>query len=471
MTLTNPDVLVVEEEYTFPFKLHQYQLNTIGDAAKFEKGVLFPSKVGEGKSVMSLYLGLYHSIRSGVRQILILMPPSIIDQWSDFIDEIKGIDEHLVYRGSPAQRKAMDLTAYPIVLMSYNIFRTDFNKVQRMGQKNKLFVIGDELSLKSMGQTYKKFKQLIYGRLRIDPVTAQPLHKFCALNATPVSDRGQVYLWTSIFDPWLYTSRAYFELCHVDKKDNWGNVLKWINTDDMDDKFDEICAISKNVDIEMPDTVFTEIPYTLEGEHKKLYDAIAAAEFEKLPVDAVGLMVESMFSTLQRVVLYPQEFGLDIVPPVVAVVKQLLGQMDEEDQVILYTRHVNVSKMLGDAFPAAVSYFGKITKAKKKENLRRFKHGEAEIMVANLDSLGKGQNLQVANRTVFVELPFRSDVMTQACGRTARQGQKKTCFFYIPIAKGTIQAQIYKNLLTNDFDLRRFNRNKKTLKEFLFDNK
>ena len=57
--------------------------------------------------------------------------------------------------------------------------------------------------------------------------------------------------------------------------------------------------------------------------------------------------------------------------------------------------------------------------------------------------------------------------MTQACGRTLRQGQTKTCFFQIPLALKTIQTQIYKRLLQNDEDLQKFNRNKKALREFI----
>ena len=45
--------------------------------------------------------------------------------------------------------------------------------------------------------------------------------------------------------------------------------------------------------------------------------------------------------------------------------------------------------------------------------------------------------------------------------------QKKTTFFRFPLAKGTIQGDIYRRLQDNDEDLLKFNRNKKSLKEFV----
>ena len=460
------DITVVDQHFTFPFKLHQYQLDSVREGAQLPAALL-RHKVGEGKTPMSLYLGLYHSIVNGVEQILILAPPALLDQWAQFIEQIRGIDGYLIFRGSPAERRKMDLLAEPVVLMSYNIFRSDYTRVDLWARKRKLFIIGDELSLKSSNQTFKKVKTLVYRALRIIPDRDKPFHYICALNATPVSDRKQVYWWCSIFYPDAYPSLRYFELRHAKEKDHWGNVVEWERTDEMDQNFDHFSVLSDNANIELPDSVFTEVPYQLDSKHMKLYKDIKDAEFAMLTDDATMLAIESLFSTLQRVVLCPQEYGLKMRSPILEIIDQYLDQLHEDARVLIYTRHVAVSKMLVQAYPQAVSYFGAVTDKHKKESLRRFKSGEAEIMIANLDSLSKGQNLQIANHTIFTELPFRSDSMTQACGRTLRQGQTKTCFFQIPLALKTIQTQIYKRLLQNDEDLQKFNRNKKALREFI----
>ena len=459
-------ILCVEEVFDLPYKPHAYQYDTIERASGKTCSLLIDS-CGYGKSIMSLYLGLYHTIANGVEQILVLIPPSSLDQTAEFISSVKGIDAVTVYRGTPAQRKKINIESSPVFLMSYNIFRSDFNRVQRIGNKRKLFILADELSLKSMGATYKKLKMLMYGKLRLT-LADEPKHYLCGANATPLSAREQIYNWCSIFDHHLYPSHRLFELAHIEKLDYWGKVEEWADTELMDSNFNSFCVESQGVDLEIPESVYTEVPYSLEKRHMELYRDIAEAEFKLLPEDLHEQAAEAYFSVLQKVVLVPKEFGLDIRSPILDIVDTYLDQLDEDDSVIIYTRHVSVSQMLAEYYAErCVAYFGKVSKDDKVRGLVRFKKGEAKIMIANIDSLGKSQNLQIANHTICAELPFRSDVMTQMCGRTARQGQKKTTFFRFPLAKGTIQGDIYRRLQDNDEDLLKFNRNKKSLKEFV----
>jgi hypothetical protein len=459
------DISCVEQNFTFPYVPHQYQRATVSEATRREC-VLLTSKIGEGKSIMSIMLALYHSINSGVEQVLILCPSVIIDQWEEFVNSVKGIDSCLVFRGTPTQRKAMDLYKEPVVIMSYNIFRSDFDRIFKWSLKRKLSVIGDELSLKSFGQTYKKVRQLIYRKARLK-LNEETFHYLCAANATPVSDLSQIYLWASIFIPDVYRSFKQFSDVHVESTDYWGKPTAWKNEDLLQENFDIFAIESKNVDLELPDTIHTERPYSLEKKHLALYQDIEDAEFKLLPDNMLENAVEALFSTLQRVVLCPAEFGLNIRSPIFDIIDSKLDQLSDDDSLIIYTRHVSVSEMLHKNYPQSVAAFGTVSAKKKKAGLAAFKAGEAQLMIANLDSLGKGANLQIANHTIFAELPFRSDVLTQAMGRTARQGQKKTCFFDFPIAKGTIQRQIFQRLMDNDVQLLNFNRNKKALKEFL----
>jgi len=461
------DISELEKTFRFPFKLHDYQLRSIAKAVELD-GAVFRDKVGLGKTAQALGTGLLHSIYNGVEQILCIMPPALLDQFEEFVLSVGGIGSCLLFRGTPKEREKMDLFAEPVVLMSTNIFRSDFDRIKAWSKKRKLYILADELSLKAFNSTFKKFKELIYGRMKVRHGD-KPLHKFCGMNATPVSDREQIYNWCAIFNPHVYPSKKIFELAHVAEVDHWGKVTRWVNIPDMDRNFDAFSIISENANIEIPESVYTKIPYSLERKHKALYDEIAEAEFNMLPENLIPQAVDAYFATMQRVVLVPSAYGLDIRSPILDIIDHQLDQMDEDDSVIIYTRHVVVSQMLAAAYPNAVSYFGKVSKSDKEENLRKYKSGEAQVMIANLDSLGKGQNLQIANHTILVELPFRSDAMTQVCGRTARQGQTKTTFFHIPLAKGTIQRKIYERLLENDADLLSFNRNKKTLKKFIND--
>jgi len=165
-------------------------------------------------------------------------------------------------------------------------------------------------------------------------------------------------------------------------------------------------------------------------------------------------------------VLLPREFGLDIDSPVLEFINGYLDQMDPEDGIVFYTRHVLVSQMLAESIPDSVAVYGKISKVKQQDALAQIKSGECKRLIGNMDSIGVGKNHQILNHQIDVELPFRWDKDTQVTGRIHRQGQTKTCFASYPLAKGTIQHQIYHKLLKNKEDLSQI-KSKSQMAEFL----
>ena len=123
--------------------------------------------------------------------------------------------------------------------------------------------------------------------------------------------------------------------------------------------------------------------------------------------------------------------------------------------------------MLAEAVPNSVAIYGDISQPAREKAFDKLKSGECNRLVGNLQSLGHGLNLQMLNHIVYVELPFRSDLLTQSTGRVHRQGQTETCFANFPLAKGTIQHQIYHKLLKNKEDLSLVMKTKDSAREFL----
>ena len=218
--------------------------------------------------------------------------------------------------------------------------------------------------------------------------------------------------------------------------------------------------------VKLPPIITKEIPYTLSAKHWKLYKDVTEAELEALPEDKMELAVNSMFSTLQRLVVAPEEFGLMIKSPILDYLDSYLGQIGDEG-VILFTRHKVVSKMLMDYVPDSQAIYGDLTKKTKDKAMEDVKSGKCKRLIANMDSVATGVNLQMLNRIVYIELPFRDDKFTQATGRIHRQGQSSTCFIDIPLAKNTIQEQIYFKLLKNKENLKKILQDRSALNNFL----
>lgn len=457
--------LELQEYFTFPFDPHDFQGTALAEIVMRDCSLL-KFKVGLGKTFTGLLAALYYSLEMGVEQILILCPPILLDQWYEFLQTVTGIPEVGLYRGSPSERTLMDLES-SIILASYNIFRgkKDHNKFVKMAKKRKLCIIADELSLKSLkSQTYRKIKQLLYRKLRIT-TGDRPFHKLIALNATPLSDLSQVYNWCSLFAPGLYGSKRLFEMAHVLKQDHWGNVTEWAEEDVMGRNMG-LFSVDTDKEIKLPPLVETVVPYNLSVPHMKLYLEVQEAELDNLPDEKIELALNSMFSTLQRLVLVPADFGLDIVSPVMEFIEGYLDQLGD-DGVLIYTRHVMVSKMLAELIPDSAAIYGGISKPARAKAFGDLKSGKLKRLVGNIDSLGVGLNLQMLNHVIFTELPFRDDKLTQSIGRLHRQGQQDTCFAVYPLAKGTLQYQIYYKLLKNQEDLNKVLKTKRAVKDFL----
>jgi len=437
----------LNKNFTFPFKPHEFQVEA-KHVMEMRDCSLLKFKVGLGKTFASILAALQYSLDDGVEQILILCPPILIDQWYNFLMSIKGIPSVRVYRGTPAQRAAMEMDE-SIIIASYNIFRgkKDHKRFVSLARQSTLCIIADELSLKSLkSQTYRRLKKILYRKMRVE-LGDKSFHKLIALNATPISDLGQVYNWCSLFTPGLYGSKRLFEAVHVDKQDHWGNVLSWKDEEALQENMERF-SVDTDEDVKLPDLLETEIPYDLSEHHFSLYKQIEKAQLDSLPEDKLELALNSMFSILQRAIITPEEFWIGMRSPVLDFIDSYLEQLGDEG-VLIYTRHVSVSRMLANYIPDCVAIYGGVTKPAREQAFKDLQSGKVKRLVGNLDSLGVGLNLQMLNHIIYVELPFRSDKLTQSLGRAHRQGQTKTCFANYPLAKNTLQYQIYHKLLKN----------------------
>lgn len=81
-------------------------------------------EVGCGKTVISTTVALMR----GNTQVLILVPPVLINPWCNWLKKVSS--SVLKYRGTPSERKQMNLKDHKFIVMSYAIFRTDFNRIE-----------------------------------------------------------------------------------------------------------------------------------------------------------------------------------------------------------------------------------------------------------------------------------------------------------------------------------------------------
>ena len=96
--------------------------------------------VGVGKTVCSTV----YAWMKGHHCHIVLMPPVLIPQWVKWLRRVDPDSQVLAYKGTPVQRKAMQLKGPKWICMSYDIFRGDFERILKEIGKEQPHIIVDE---------------------------------------------------------------------------------------------------------------------------------------------------------------------------------------------------------------------------------------------------------------------------------------------------------------------------------------
>ncbi len=78
----------VREEFDFPFELYPFQIKEVNKLCEYDR-CGFYWEAGSGKTAGYAHFALHHSITSGVKHWILLMPPILLLQWARYLGSIK----------------------------------------------------------------------------------------------------------------------------------------------------------------------------------------------------------------------------------------------------------------------------------------------------------------------------------------------------------------------------------------------
>lgn len=445
-------------------------------AAHEKKSSLLKMDVGTGKTIVSWFLALASTINTDICQILILCPPTLIRKWHEFVKEFDGIPSSCAYQGSPGERARMDLTE-SVIIMGYQIFLRDFDKIYYQVKNRQIFVICDEVSLRSTkSQTYKKLRQLFYNVETVKQLNnlgtldIEPVKPFTLLNATPVSNPAQAYGYIKTLTPIVYKTEQQFNYLHVAKFDQYKKPKAYKNLDLLEESF-KLRRFDANADelLDIPPITYIPIKYDLDPKHLKLYKKMTGTAVAEFPAFAArnGQEIDSLFTRLQQLVTNPEMFGAEFPPMYLEMLDERLEELGPDEKVIIYAHFVDTNRrILKHLGKTAVGLWSDFSQDQKNKSEDAFK-ADVNRMVAHCKSGGVGLDLQHARHEIFVEIPPDPPTFRQAVGRIHRDGQARNQFVTIFLAAGTIQERIYYNLIVKDKVLSEVIGDKKSLQDFL----
>lgn len=82
----------------------------------------------------------------------------------------------------------------------------------------------------------------------------------------------------------------------------------------------------------------------------------------------------------------------------------------------------------------------------KRKDLLAYEEKNDSVTLIQYQAGAMGLNLQKANKVIYFSLPERSELFEQSKKRIHRIGQDKPCFYYVLMAKGTIDENIFEAL-------------------------
>lgn len=209
---------------------------------------------------------------------------------------------------------------------------------------------------------------------------------------------------------------------------------------------------------ELPQVMNTYVEIELSAKERKLYDQIRKQlVMELLPEDTSKISLASLGNSLVRLTRLKQVTGgMELVgenkeSSKIDALKDTLEAIPDEDKVIIFTQFATLVPLIMDALVAKVSSIrvitGDVPVTRRQEIVEEFSDPKstARILIGT-EAISEGLNLQAANHTIHMDMPWSIQKMTQRQGRTHRMGQTKPVTNYYLIATNTVDEYVSKVL-------------------------
>lgn len=121
-----------------------------------------------------------------------------------------------------------------------------------------------------------------------------------------------------------------------------------------------------------------------------------------------------------------KQIGLKKVKWVSQYVRDRLN--DKGESVLLFAWHREVCEALKENLKEfkPVIVYGGISNDTREKAFRAFQDGSVKIIIGNIQALGRGHNLQKADRVIFAEYSWTSELNRQCEKRASRRGNNKS---------------------------------------------
>ena len=425
---------------------------------------LLADEVGLGKTITTGMLVKEGVVRGFLKRVLILTPPSLVDQWVSEMKEKFDIDFDII-SGSDDWGESNFVIASIDRVKVFDKVKREFRHKRAHSFPWDLVVIDEAHKLKEKDTVRWRFVDRLQKR------------RFLLLTATPFqNDLFELYNLLHLLKRGHLGTIREFRKKFLFK----GNKRKPLNPLELKKKLEEVMIRRRRdeIGIEYKKRVPKIISVEMSEKEKKIYDNTVRLLKDYYYL-ANGNKVNSslmIFSILPKVtsssrsaiesltkIVESNKYHentrnfaqgilddyklLDRDSKIEALVRLIrkIRSRGEDEKILIYTKHPTtlryISQKLEPFNLKIVEFMGGLSREEKTERINEFKGGGADVLIST-DTGAEGLNFQFCRNLINYDLPWNPMSVEQRIGRLDRIGQERDIYVYSLATKDTMEEYV-----------------------------
>lgn len=445
---------------------YEYQIRTVKAViGRFRGRALFCDEVGLGKTIEAGIAMTEYITRGMIRKILILVPPSLVEQW--YTELKRKFNQDFIRYDDPEFKKAGDKAweLYPKVIASLGTAKRKPHSQLISDIYYDLVIVDEAHHLKNRKNLSWQFVNSI-NKKYIFLLTATPVQNNLEelYNLVTLLKPGQLNTYTNFRKQYVLDNVGLEVKNHSRLKELISGVMIRNRRCDVDNKFTRRYASTVGVHLsenekEIYDglSAFVKSRYINNSNKQNQISRFAlknlqegmGSSFNAVSDTLIRMSENSEFKECDRILLsdYYEKMqhiihGRNGQNTKITALLQILKK--HTDKVIIFTKYRHSQELILSALKEEgidCAYFnGNLRRSEKENQIANFRN-KANVLVST-ESGGEGRNLQFCNCLINFDLPWNPMAIEQRIGRIHRVGQLRDVYVYNLAAFGTIEQHI-----------------------------
>jgi len=446
-------------------KHFDYQIETVRKTLRdFSGRALLCDEVGLGKTIEAGFVLKEYILRGLVKRVLVLVPPSLIDQWHGELLDKFGLDFNSTEDYDFSKDSQLFWENNPWIIASLHTAKREAHSRIILKQHFDLVIVDEAHHLKSRQTQAWKFVNGLNKRFIL------------LLTATPIQNSlEELFNLITLLKPGQLSTYRQFKREFGVR----GDKMVVRNSDKLRQRLSEVMIRNSRseVSIKLPPRRAETQRIELYAEEMDAYQEVTAFVRKYQPVVKASergvthfllqlLQMEagsspfSLRRTIEKMLENPVNY-----PDAISRLKELLNMVDrvkktakthalltwltsQKDSVLIFTNFLEtqrfISKLLRENGFKVWDYHGGLSNAQKEETIANFRNEGGALISTEVG--GEGKNFQFCQHLVNFDLPWNPMRIEQRVGRIHRIGQEKPVDILNFSARGTIESYILKIL-------------------------